>query len=65
MPPYLSHSFDFDGGPHAHSDAVRDVHGGQMDGFIASLKPREGYCWTDPRPAAVPGQDSDRRGSPT
>src|SRR6478736_736424 len=39
VPPYVSHSFDFDGGPHAHSDAVRDVHGGQMDGFIASLKP--------------------------
>ena len=31
-----------------HSDAVRDMHGGQMDGFIASLKPREGYCWTIP-----------------
>ena len=48
VPPYVSQSFEFDGGPHAHNDAVRDVNGGKMNGFIASLKPRDGYCWTIP-----------------
>ncbi len=46
--PYISESIDFDGGPHAHADSVRDVNGGKMDGFIASLKPRPDYCWTVP-----------------
>ena len=45
---YVSHSFVFDGGPHAHNDAVRDVNNGKMNGFIASLNDRDGYCWTKP-----------------
>ena len=47
VPPYVSHSFDFDGGPHTHVASVRDVDGGKMDGFIASLPPEEGSCWVD------------------
>jgi phospholipase C len=48
VPPYVSLSFDQNGGPHAHNDAVNDVNGGKMDGFIDSLPPRPGFCWTDP-----------------
>ena len=46
--PYVSRSFDQNGGPHEHDDSVRDVNGGKMDGFIRSLKPRKGFCWTEP-----------------
>ncbi|HWC70385.1 MAG TPA: alkaline phosphatase family protein [Actinomycetota bacterium] len=48
VPPYVSRSFDQNGGPHEHDDSVRDVNGGKMDGFIRSLKPRRGFCWTEP-----------------
>jgi phospholipase C len=48
VPPYVSHSFDFDGGPHTHAASVRDVGGGKMDGFIASLPAEEGSCWVEP-----------------
>src|SRR3954454_13904014 len=36
VPPYRTKSFDFDGGPHTHAAAVRDVNTGQMNGFIES-----------------------------
>jgi len=48
LPPYVSHSFDQNGGPHAHNDSVNDVNGGKMNGFIDSLPPRPGFCWTEP-----------------
>ena len=48
VPPYVSHSIEFDGGPHTHADSVRDVDGGKMDGFIDSLTPRPDYCWSVP-----------------
>jgi phospholipase C len=48
VPPYVSHAFDFDGGPHTHASSVRDVNGGKMDGFIASLPAEEGSCWVEP-----------------
>jgi phospholipase C len=51
VPPYVSHAFDQNGGPHTHPAAVRDVNGGKMNGFIASLEPRAGFCWTDPEQA--------------
>ena len=62
--PYVSRSFDQNGGPHEHDDSVRDVNGGKMDGFIRSLKPRNGFCWTEPD---LPYCDtsSARRASPT
>ncbi len=47
VPPYISSSFDQNGGPHAHDDSLRDVNGGKMDGFIRSLKPRPAFCWMD------------------
>ena len=45
--PYVSRSVEFDGGPHDHPSAVRDVDGGKMDGFIASLPERGKKCWID------------------
>ena len=48
VPAYLSRSIEQNGGPHEHDDSVRDVNGGKMDGFIRSLQPRPGFCWTDP-----------------
>jgi phospholipase C len=48
MPPYVTRSIDQDGGPHNHEASVRDVNGGQMDGFIDSLPPRPTKCWTTP-----------------
>ena len=48
VPPYVSHSIEFDGGPHTHADSVRDVDSGKMDGFIDSLTPRPDYCWSVP-----------------
>ena len=45
--PYVSRSIEFDGGPHDHPSAVRDVNGGKMDGFIASLPDRGKKCWID------------------
>jgi phospholipase C len=48
MPPYITRSIDQDGGPHNHVASVRDVNGGQMNGFIDSLPPRPTKCWTTP-----------------
>jgi phospholipase C len=48
VPPYVSHSFDQNGGPHTHPAAVDDVNGGKMDGFIRSLDPRPEFCWMNP-----------------
>jgi phospholipase C len=48
VPPYITHEVEFEGGPHTHASSVRDVNGGKMDGFIASLRPEEGSCWVDP-----------------
>jgi phospholipase C len=47
VPPYLSNSFDFDGGPHTHAASVRDVNGGAMNGFISSLPADPEACWVD------------------
>jgi phospholipase C len=49
--PYVSHSYDQNGGPHAHRNAVDDVNGGKMNGFVNSLPPRPGFCWMDPNQA--------------
>jgi phospholipase C len=48
VPPYVSDSNEFDGGPHTHASSVRDVNGGAMNGFIASLRADPGKCWVEP-----------------
>jgi len=45
--PYVSHALHFDGGPHTHASSVRDVNGGAMNGFIASLHADPTECWVD------------------
>jgi phospholipase C len=47
VPPYVSHSVDFDGGPHNHVASVRAVDGGKMDGFIEALRRSPQACWVD------------------
>src|SRR6188472_2719624 len=48
VPPYRTKAYDFDGGPHTHAAAVRDMNAGQMNGFIGSLPATPGKCWVDP-----------------
>jgi phospholipase C len=45
--PYVTHSVEFDGGPHNHAASVRAVDGGKMDGFIDALRRKPHYCWVD------------------
>jgi phospholipase C len=47
VPPYITDEVDFDGGRHDEWAAHRDVAGGQMNGFVASLDPRPTKCWVD------------------
>jgi phospholipase C len=47
VPPYVTRSDDQDGGPHTHDASVRDVAGGEMNGFIDSLPARPTKCWVD------------------
>src|SRR6187200_878397 len=42
--PYVTDSFEQDGGPHNHIAAVTDVAGGAMDGFITALHPAPHKC---------------------
>src|SRR6266487_4841115 len=36
--PYHDHQNRDSGGPHEHLDAIRDVNGGKMDGFVGQLR---------------------------
>ena len=42
--PYVTDSFDQDGGPHNHIAATADVAGGAMDGFISAMHPAPHKC---------------------
>ena len=37
-----------DGGPHNHHAAVKDIHGGKMDGFLNALGPAKYFCYVTP-----------------
>jgi phospholipase C len=54
MPPYVSTAVDQYGGPHRHADAVRDVNGGKMNGFIQTMPYRPGRCWVEPNRGNCP-----------
>src|ERR1044072_4185217 len=54
MEPYVSDAVDQYGGPHPHADAVRDVNGGTMHGFIATMPDRPGRCWVEPTRGKCP-----------
>jgi len=45
VPPYVTRSFDQNGGPHNRAASITDVNGGRMDGFIEALPYRENFCW--------------------
>jgi phospholipase C len=47
VPPYVTHTTEFDGGRHDEWAAHRDIAGGTMDGFVGSLDPRPTKCWVD------------------
>jgi phospholipase C len=47
VPPYVTSSENQDGGPHTHPASVRDVNGGEMNGFISSLPSRPTKCWVN------------------
>jgi phospholipase C len=47
--PYHDASNLNDGGPHGHNDAVADIDGGKMDGFIVRAEHgQQQYCTTNP-----------------
>jgi phospholipase C len=48
VPPYITSSFDQNGGPHNRRAARENVNGGKMDGFVNSLDPRPEFCWMQP-----------------
>jgi phospholipase C len=45
--PYITHRQEQTGGPHAHAQAVIDVHGGRMDGFIEAMALAPKSCWKE------------------
>ena len=51
--PYSDHADVNGGGPHAHIDAVNDVNGGRMDGFITQLNVAKHQCANTTDPACV------------
>jgi phospholipase C len=62
--PFHDPSLVNEGGPHGVIDAVRDVDGGRMDGFVMSaIRGRHQYCARQPfSPDCT--QDTGRRGQP-
>jgi phospholipase C len=45
--PYVTHSYDQVGAAHGHPQAVADVNGGKMDGFIRTMYDQWRACWID------------------
>ena len=45
--PYVTHLEEQTGGPHAHPQAVIDVDGGKMDGFIQAMYLARKSCWKE------------------
>jgi phospholipase C len=48
VPPYITSSFDQNGGPHNRPASNANINGGKMDGFVNSLDPRPEFCWMNP-----------------
>ena len=48
VPPYITSSFDQNGGPHNRPASIANINGGKMDGFVNALDPRPEFCWMDP-----------------
>jgi len=45
------------GGPHGADSAVRDIHGGKMDGFVESVvEGKKNYCANPATPGCTPGE---------
>jgi phospholipase C len=57
--PYVTHEFEQAGGPHAHPQAIADVNGGKMDGFIRTLSSLLRSCWRDGSVDACPDVGPD------
>jgi phospholipase C len=47
------------GGPHAQGSATADIHGGKMDGFIASFRAAQRACKNPDTPGCVAGETPD------
>ncbi|MDP9296283.1 MAG: alkaline phosphatase family protein [Actinomycetota bacterium] len=47
VPPYHNPYLRGDGGPHAQPDAITDINGGKMDGFIQSVVDSPNICAND------------------
>jgi phospholipase C len=45
--PYVTHRDDQVGAAHGHAQAVMDVNGGKMDGFIQAMYSQPRSCWID------------------
>jgi phospholipase C len=45
VPPYVTSSFDQNGGPHTRAAARANINGGKMNGFVNALDPRPEFCW--------------------
>ena len=47
VPPYITKSFDQNGGPHNRPASIQSINGGKMDGFIGVLPYRPNFCWVN------------------
>ena len=59
--PYVDHADVNGGGPHAAGNAIADINGGKMDGFIAQAEAGKKGC-TDPTNPACTGAAKDVMG---
>ena len=58
--PFHDPKFIEDGGPHAADDALKDVDGGRMDGFVSSaLVGRRAFCSDSPNDPRCAGRTSN------
>ena len=54
VPPYVTKNQEQIGGPHGHPQAVMDVDGGKMDGFIQALAVALRSCWSSGNVGSCP-----------
>jgi phospholipase C len=53
--PYVNHADDQGGGPHGATQAVRDINGGKMDGFLSTAQDAQNNCIDATNPACALG----------
>jgi len=62
--PWHNPAFRGDGGPHAQPDAIQDIDGGKMDGFVQSVIASPNVCANDRHAAGCPPSYIGPQGQP-